>query len=185
MKVKGTAVRVLPEYIKKKYPTFYEQWLELLDSSSKAIFSGTIYPTSWFEIAEAHSHPTMVLSTLLNKSAEEVAFDIGMYSAETALTGIYNIFLKIASMRFTFHRIHDFFKAYYSPIIFELWEAEDNFVKFKFGYTTKEENLLYFRNKGWGTKLIELARPGVHPTLEVEILPYKNDKYYAVFAAKW
>ncbi len=185
MKVKGTAVRVLPDFIQENYTAIYEDWLNYLKPESYEIFSKPIFPSDWFEIVDAHSHPTKVLANLLSKSPEDVAFDVGLYSAESALTGIYNIFLKIASLKFTFRRIHDFFKAYYSPIIFELWETGDNFVKFKFGYTTEEENLLYYRNKGWGTKLIELARPDSEPMLTFEIFEYKNDLYYAVFTAKW
>ncbi len=185
MKVKGTAVRVLPEYIQKKYPAIYSQWLSGLRPESYKIFSNTIFPTDWFELADAHSHPTKVLADLLGKKPEDVAYEIGLFSAENALTGVYNVFLKIVSLKFTFRRIQDFFKAYYSPIIFELWETGDNFVKFKFGYTTEEENLLYYRNKGWGTRLIQLARPESTPYFNVEIVPYKNDLFYAVFTAKW
>jgi len=38
MKVKGTAVKVLPEFIQKSYPDNYRSWLDSLSPKSKEIF---------------------------------------------------------------------------------------------------------------------------------------------------
>ncbi len=185
MKAKGTAIRVLPEFIKEKYPAIYNDWLRSLSPESYEIFSKPIYPSQWFEIAIAHSYPTKILADLVGEKSEDLAEKIGQYSAESALKGIYSIFLKLASLRFTFNRIKEFFKTYYSPIEFELLDSGDNFVKFKFGYTTEDENLLYYRNKGWGIKLIELSLHINNPYFEFDIISHDNNLYYAIFTAKW
>ncbi len=185
MKVKGTAVRVMPDFVKKKYPAFYDTWLSGLKSESKKIFENPIFATEWYELVLTHSHPTRVLADIVGKPAEDLAYEIGLFSAEEALTGVYNIFLKIAKLKFTLKRIPDFFRAYYEPFVFEFLQTGERFVKFKFGYTNSEENLLYYRNKGWATKMIEMTGQGENPEVNLDIQKYKDDLYFAVFAVKW
>ena len=185
MKVKGTAVKVLPEFIQKNYPDIYERWLDSLSPKSKEIFYNPIFSSEWYELKDAHTYPTIVLADILNRKAEDLAFEIGKYSAQQSLTGVYSVFLKIVSIKYSFNRLENIMRTYYSPIIFEGLEVEKNFVKFKFGYTTREENLLYYRNKGWITKFIDLARPNSVYEVDFELNLNQNDNYFAIFTVKW
>jgi hypothetical protein len=187
MKVKGTAVRVLSDYIKRYYPDLYQTWLDSLPEKSYKIFSKTIFASEWFDLYESHVAPTIVLADLLNEQPEIMAKKVGHFSAETALKSIYSIFLKIASLRYSIHRVPQFFSTYYQPVFVEIVSYKDGETIIKFGHTKENENLLYYRNAGWMEKFLELAFKPVNLQVVVNIKPEetKPDYYYAIFHVTW
>ncbi len=38
MKIKGTAVKTIPEYVKMRFPDQYDEWIDSLPTNSKQIF---------------------------------------------------------------------------------------------------------------------------------------------------
>ncbi len=187
MKVKGTAVRVLPDYIKRYYPDLYQTWLDTLPEKSYQIFSKTIFASDWFELYDAHVVPTEVFAGLLNEDPKQVARKVGHFSAETALKGIYNIFLKIASLKYAIQRVPQFFSTYYEPVYVDIIKYEDGHVILKFGYTRENEALLYHRNAGWIERFIELAFKPEDLKVDLEIKPEKDkpELFYSIFNINW
>jgi hypothetical protein len=186
MKVKGTAVKVLIDFVRKNYPDYFNTWMESLPDESKRIFEGIILSSQWYELVYSHTVPTEVLADIIGVSAETMAQDIGEYSAEAALNGIYRIFLKLASMKYAIQRIPQIFQTYYDPAHTELIKTTHGDVIFKFGYTTERENLLYYRNKGWIRKFLELAFNSRSSRIELKI---EKDpeilQFYAIFHIMW
>ncbi len=187
MKVKGTAVRVLPDYIKKNYTELYDLWLEKLPPASYDIFSKPIFASEWFELYDSHVVPTRVLADITSSTPEEIARKVGHFSAESALKGVYNIFLKIASMKYAIQRVPQFFSTYYDPVFVEMVDTSDGNVVIKFGYTKENETLLYNRNTGWIERFLELAFKPSNLQVSFELKPdvSKPDLYYALFNVKW
>ncbi len=187
MKVKGTAVRVLPEYIKSHYEYLYKSWLDDLPEESYYIFTHPIYATDWYDLYNAHVVPTEVLADVLVEAPDKVAREIGHYSAHQSLKGIYSIFLKLASLKNAIHRVPQFFAAFYRPIEVEILEYHSGYAKIKFGTTKKNESLLYYRNVGWIETLIEMSINPKDIQVDLEVIPKERnpEDYYAIFEINW
>ena len=94
MKIKGTAVKTTPEYIKKFHPDKYNDWLSKLPPDSRQIMSQPIIATDWYPLTESVTIPTQVIAEMFfNHDEEKAARTLGGYSAETALKGVYKIFI--------------------------------------------------------------------------------------------
>ncbi len=187
MKVKGVGVKAIPEYIKKYHDYLYSTWLDNLPENSYKIFSNPIFASQWFDLYDSYIVPTQVLADLVVVNPEDLAKEIGRFSAEMALKGVYSIFIKILHLKNVVNRVPRIFQSYYDPVHVEILHYIPGEVKIKFGYTTENENLLYYRNAGW---IEECLERGYHPRLlnvDLEINQENGDaqRYYAIFNIKW
>ncbi len=183
MKVKGTAVRVIPDYIKANFPQYYSEWLNNLPENSKNIFENTILAATMYELYDAHVVPTRVLAEILAEEDKKVARDIGRFSAENALKGVYSVFLKMSSFRFAVKRVPMIFKTYYSPAEVDLLKSEEGDVLIKFGKLEQKELLLFYRNMGW-TEVFARMSLGVEADVKLEITE-ENGGFYGLFSIKF
>jgi hypothetical protein len=58
MEIKGTAVKSIPDFIRKTHPEKYQAWLEALPESSQKLFKEGILPSNWYPLQEAAVVPT-------------------------------------------------------------------------------------------------------------------------------
>jgi len=62
MEVKGTAVRSIPEFVEKTFPTRKQEWLNALPEESKKIMSGLLFTNNWYSLKEALTIPMKTIS---------------------------------------------------------------------------------------------------------------------------
>ncbi len=72
MEIKGTAVKSIPDFIRKTHPEKY-QALEALPESSQKLFKDGILPSNWYPMHDAAEVPTEVLGKLLYSNATQGA----------------------------------------------------------------------------------------------------------------
>jgi len=187
MKVKGTGIKATYNFVKENYPDLLSQWIEQMPAESKQIYENPIYSTQWYDLHYGYTEPTKILAELLGKKPEEIAEDLGSYSARTALKTVYTIFLKVARLRFAFRRIPSFFAAYYDPIYVEVKEIKSNQILIDFGYVPMEDTLLYNRNKGWMKEFIKQVEQPSVISINFELFPSPNNNklYGAKFKLNW
>lgn len=116
MEIKGTAVKSIQEFVKKKYPDKYNNWLESLPLKSKEIMSGHIYATQWYPLKQGAIEPTKAIGKMFyNGDNAKAAWESGKHSAEQGLKGVYKIFVMVANPGFIIKRASRVFKSYYNP----------------------------------------------------------------------
>ncbi len=184
MNIKGTAVKVTDEYVKKFYPEKYEVWKETLPEDSKKIFQDIILSSNWYPIKPAFIEPTKVVANFFFASDyEKAAFEIGKYSAEVALKGIYKIFLKVASIPFIIKRTPTIYKTYYDKGNMIVEKTEDNYAILRLFDIDIEHEILFYRIGGWMAGVPPLVgRKFVDLKIDKEI---KHNQITATFKFRW
>jgi hypothetical protein len=127
MQVKGTAIAVLPKFIEERFGAArLKQWLDGLPERTRAVFSDGVLISDWYPIKETYIDPTAALCELFYNGDSIGAHEIGRYSAEQALRGIYKAFVKLSSVRSFIQRANTVMTTYYKPSAMEVVSVEPN-----------------------------------------------------------
>ncbi len=168
MQTKGTAVRVLPLFIKEYFPEKYDLWLDNLPQGCKEIFTQPIFPTAWYPLYEGMVLPTKILGDLFYDSVEDAALEVGRYSARVSLKGVYKVFIKITSLKFLFSQATNIVKTYYHPVDVGIEQLANKQFILRFGKNEEHEKLVYYRVLGWIEELAQLTQ-GYVPNIEMNV----------------
>lgn len=127
MQVKGTAIAVLPKFIAERFGAArLKQWLDALPDGARAVFSDGVLLSDWYPIKETYLEPTALMCELFYNGDSIGAYEIGRYSAEYALRGIYKAFVKLSSVKSFIQRANTVMTTYYKPSAMEIHSAEPN-----------------------------------------------------------
>ena len=156
MEIKGSAVKSIPDYLRKFHPDKFSTWLDSLPEKSRQIFSGGVMPSGWYSLEDAAVIPTKALGMLIFDDAEKGAWQCGRYSAESALTGIYKFFIKTASPVFIIERAGKIFSTYYQPSEMKLVEKGSEYVVLHITKFDEPNILIEKRIAGWIERAMEI-----------------------------
>ncbi len=156
MEIKGTAVKSIPDFIRKTHPERYQDWLNALPETSQKLFRDGIMPSNWYPLQEAAVVPTEVLGKLLYNSAGQGAWQCGRFSAENSLTGIYKFFIKAASPFFIVDKAGKIFTTFYQPSMMEVVEKGADYVVLHITRFDEPSECIENRVAGWVEKAMEI-----------------------------
>jgi hypothetical protein len=156
MEIKGSAVKSIPEFIKKNHSDKYSNWLSSLPEDSRKIFEGAILPSNWFPLKEAAIVPTEKLGEMFYGDTLKGAWQCGRHSAEVALTGIYKFFIKAASPFFIISKAGKIFSTYYQPSSMEVVDKGDDWVVLQISQFEDPHPVIENRIAGWIEKAMEI-----------------------------
>jgi hypothetical protein len=150
MEIKGTAVKSTQEYVKKNYPDRYKEWLSSLPEISQDIYNDVILSGNWYSLIDSVLIPTEKIGELFfDGDIKKAAYQAGKDSALQALSGIYKIFVRIATVDFVLKRVKSIFSTYYATGKFELKNRSPKRDVFVVTGFKKEEKLILERVSGW------------------------------------
>ena len=172
MRIKGTAVRTLPKYILLNYPEKYQQWLDSLPPQSQSIFLDKIYPSHFYDLHLAAVEPIKVFAKIIEQTPEDLAFDVGKFSAEDAFRGVYKIFASITSANFYIRKAKTIFATYYDDVIVDVNASSSSDIELHIGRVDEQDKIIYNRIAGWIYMLV-IVTQRVEPTVDYEYI--KND----------
>jgi len=159
MQIKGTAVKVTPIYVKKHYPDKYKDWLNTLPSESRKIMDEPIIATDWYDVTNAVLLPTRQIADMFfDGKHTEAALELGKYSAEVALTGVYKIFVMISTPAFMISRATNIFSTYYRPADIKIVDSSKDSAIFEIKQITEPEALIAWRIAGWMDHALEIVK---------------------------
>jgi hypothetical protein len=159
MQVKGTALKTTRDFIKTRFPDLYNKWLESLTDESRKIFTSTLDATAWYPFREGYSIPVKKIMELCYDNDFRTGGDqLGSYSAETALTGFYKVFLLIASPQFLMQRASKIFTTYYDPSRVEAKITGPGSAILRIIQFDEIDESIEYRIAGWTRKALELAK---------------------------
>ncbi len=158
MQVKGTAIKSTRDFMQNKFPDLYTRWIDSLPKESRSIFTSTIDASSWYPIDEGYKIPVKKILELCYADDYQKGADlIGSYSAESALRGIYKVFLLIASPQYLVQRASKIFTTYFDPSNIEAKQVNSHSIEVRISsFDSIDENIEY-RIAGWIRKALELA----------------------------
>jgi hypothetical protein len=183
MEIKGTAVKATIDYVKERQKNVYQQWINSLPENSKKIMSNMINSTEWYSLTDAVVIPTEKLAETMKKPTQDIAYEIGRYSAEVALKGVYKIFVLISTPSFMLARATNIFSTYYRPADIKLLINEPKHALFEFRKFSEREIIIAYRIGGW----IEKALTVVNQSLTSSEITKRNENGELIFNidVKW
>jgi hypothetical protein len=116
MEVKGTAIVVIPAYVKQAFKeTGYAQWLQALSPEAREVHSNPVIVSNWYDYQKYLVAPTVKICDLFFHGDLRGAYALGRFSADFALHGIFKLFVKWGSPDFILKRAGIILPAYYRP----------------------------------------------------------------------
>jgi hypothetical protein len=158
MKVKGSAVAALQQFIKESQSvTGYASWLEALPAASRGIFSGGVLQSDWFPLSDGFIVPTQTMCDLFHAGNQRAAWEVGAFSARSSLRGIYRTFVRVASVAFVVDRAGSIFSTYYMPGRISTVERDTNRFVLHMTGVDEPHRILEYRICGWIEGALELC----------------------------
>ncbi len=158
MEIKGSAVKATPDFVKDKFGTRYGEWVKSLPEKSKSIIEQPIYATTWYSLTDSVIVPTQKVADLFyGGNAVKAANEIGRYSADVALKGVYKIFVRVSSPHFVLSRASSIFATYYQPSDIKVIESMDKKAVLQLSKFHPNDKLIMNRIAGWIEKTLEIT----------------------------
>lgn len=157
MEVKGLSVASTPAFVQHSFGSRFNEWIDSLSSESREIMSNCILASNWYPLQEAFIEPTRKICDLFYGGRDKGAWEVGRYSADIALKGIYKLFVKLGSPEFLIKRASKVMSTYYRPselIVHEMssGKAKVHIVKFP-----EANRFIELRIAGWMERAMEIS----------------------------
>ncbi len=156
MEVKGIAVVTLPQYVKGKFPSRYNEWFNALSEESKYIMKNPL-AAQWYLMDHALIEPTRKICDIFHGGSLIGAYDCGVFSADYSLKGIYKVFVKIGSPSFIIKKAGRILPTYYNPSEMELVKLESDHADLRISEFENWNPYIAERIRGWITRAIEIS----------------------------
>jgi hypothetical protein len=167
MEVKGSAVSSIPEFVKNRFGSKVNEWIEKMPSESRQIMTNKILSSSWYPVREAVVEPTRAICDLFYKGDMRGARESGRFSAEHALHGIYKLFVKAGTPQFIIGKASNIFTSYYRPSEIKVAELSAKGTVVHITQFAEPSEYVECRIAGWIERALEISGcKGVH----IEIL---------------
>jgi len=158
MNVKGTILTSIQGFIKENFPNRYQEWFNELPQASKNIFAGSILATEWYSYQDGLIKPSEILSGLFyNDDIKKSSWEIGRYSAEVGLKGIYKVFVLIATPQFIIKRGGKILSSFYQPSVLTVGDERSKGVDILITEFPEPTEIAENRIAGWMEKALEIC----------------------------
>lgn len=158
MEVKGVSLISTREFVLTKFKSEeYDRWLKSLSTESHSIISGNILASNWYPYVRGMLEPTKSICDMFYAGSMRGAEEIGRYSAEKSLRGIYRFFVKIASPDSLLKRATTIFQSYYNPCRIELVKEADKSFVMRFSEFDPPSPFVEHRVMGWIEAALEIC----------------------------
>jgi hypothetical protein len=158
MNVKGVAVKSIQDFVKNNFYEHYQEWLNAMPETSRALMSKPIFASEWYPVKDAAVEPTKAMATLFYKGdTQKAGWESGRYSAEVALGGIYKIFVKMATPKFIIERASKILPAYYDPSEVTVRENGPKHCIISISRLPGSDSVIESRIGGWIQKAFEVT----------------------------
>lgn len=158
IKVKGTGLISTRNYIQNKYPNDAQQWLESLPQESRALYLNDIKTTQWYPIKEAYYYALFNTANMFfDGDMKKAGIDIGKYSAEFGMNGVFNVIKGISSPHALIKSARKLFALHYKGLEIEIKNIEDDSIELLSTQVSPGNDNMDYRTIGWCLRTFELA----------------------------
>ena len=159
MQVKGTSIKTTRDFVKTKFPNRFDEWIKSLPKESQGLYLDSVKLSDWFDIRYAYYEPmNKVIELFYPNNAQKGGEELGLYSAEVALNGVYKVFLLVATPQYLMKRASRMIETFYTPCEVEVSEAGSKMVIMKIKKFEGITKPLEYRFAGWCVKALELCK---------------------------
>jgi hypothetical protein len=158
MEVKGTGLVTTRDFVKSRYPGQYDQWLNSLPEKSKSIYKGMIMNAGWYPLHDGYIVPiNHIVKQFYHGDEARAGEELGIYSADVALKGLYKAFLLVATPNFLMTKASSMFTTYYKMCEVETVSSGSNEVTLTIKKFPQTSKAFEHRVGGWCKRALELS----------------------------
>jgi hypothetical protein len=157
MEVKGTAVRSTPLFVRKQFGQRFDEWIGSLSDKSAEIMKSKVETDLWYPLQEAFVEPTSNICDLFYGGDQRGAWELGRFSADYALWGLYRLFVRIGSPGYMIKRASTIFSTYYRPSQMIATETHYKSAVIHITLFPEPEELVELRIGGWMERALEIS----------------------------
>ncbi len=157
MEAKGRALEILPKFVVSRFgKESLNRWMNLLSEEARKEFSRGIVSSQWYPLKSFLVDPTLRLCEHFYGSYQG-ALEVGRFSAEYALKGVYKLFVKWGSPEFVIRRASTILPTYYRPCAAEVVEVSKGRGTVRITDFREMHPIIELRIKGWMEKALEIS----------------------------
>lgn len=158
MKVKGTIISSVQTFVKDKFSNRFQEWQQNLPSASQQILANAVMASEWYDIESGLLAPTRLLAKMFyDDDLEKASWEMGRYSAEVGLTGIYKVFVLIATPQFIMKRGGKILSSFYQPSVLSTSNERPKGVDILITEFENSTIITESRIAGWMEKALEIC----------------------------
>ncbi len=135
----------------------HERWLQALTPQTRDLIAGGILASKWYPLDEAFVKPTLKVCELFFNGRLQAARQLGRFSADYALRGVYRFFVKIGSPGWMVKKATRILPSYYRPAQGELLEASSEMARFRICKLVEKTGIAELRIAGWLERGLEVS----------------------------
>lgn len=157
MEIKGTAVKTIPDFVKENFTPRYAEWVCSLPEKSREIAT-SVKSSVWYSMTDGGVELTKKVGEIFYQgNFKKGAIELGKYSADVALHGIYKLYVKFSSPGHIISRASRVFSAYYTPSKMEVAEHRAKSVKLIMTEFDQPSDVIEYRIAGWIERALEIS----------------------------
>jgi hypothetical protein len=157
MEVKGTAVRSTPLFVRQRFNSRFDEWADSLSDRARTVMLARVSTSDWFDLQTAMIEPTQKICDLFFEGDKAGALDVGRYSADYSLWGLYRLFIKIGSPSYLIKRATSVFSTYYRPCKMIVVEQTPLSALVRITEFEEPNELVELRIIGWMERALEIS----------------------------
>ena len=156
MRVRGSVIRSIDEFVKVKHSQKYQEWRSSLPQSASKLYDEAS-PSDWYPVADGVVTPTELLCRMFYNDPKLGAWESGRFSAEVALSGIYKVFVLISTPGFMLKRASRVIATFYDPTDLQVIDSSDKSMTLECTQLPAKSDLVEYRISGWIEKALEIC----------------------------
>lgn len=158
MKVKGIAIAVMPDFVRERFgPEGLDRWMSAMTQESRDILGGHLLVSKWYPALEAYHLPTEVMCRELYQGDLKGAWELGRFSAEYALKGVYKAFVKSPVVAVNIGHAGLMLPTYFQPATIEVNSLEEGRAVLRITGLEGSTHHVESRIGGWMERALEIA----------------------------
>jgi len=159
VEVKGTGLISTRTYIKENFSDRYEEWLLRLPKEANAYYTEMIPTTNWFPIKEAYFFPLKTTAEMFfDGDMQRAGIDIGKFSADYGLKGVYKVFLMMATPQALMRAAKRIISLYYKGVDVDILDVKKKSLVLAATQVCEDNSDMNYRTIGWCVRALELAK---------------------------
>jgi len=158
MEVKGIAIKTIPDFVKEKFPNEYKTWLETLPVEARSIIENRISLTNWYPLESSLIIPTQLIGEMFYKDIQKGAFELGIFSSNQAIKGIYKMLVMVSSPSFIVNRASTIMSSYYRPCEMEISKRSKDMAVLSIVNFPNPSVVVDYRILGWIKNTMEFSK---------------------------
>jgi hypothetical protein len=158
MKVKGTSVKSIPEFVHTHFGSKYWDWINALPAASREVMQDVVYTGEWYPIEESLIDPMLtVANCFYNGDQKLTAITMGRFSANIALRGVYMIYVKLGTPAHIIERGSRVMSAYFEPSELKVVKSSKNSLVVHITTFPKSAYIVEWNIAGWIQRALEIS----------------------------